>query len=268
MQVLKIGGNELADAAFRRDFAGAVASLTGDVVIVHGGGRSVAKMQQRLGLQPVMVDGLRVTDADSLEVAQMVLSGHTNKLLVADLLAAGVPAVGFSGVDNGLLRCKKKEHARIDLGYVGQIVGVNAAFLKLLHGQNVTPVISPISLGMDGQIYNVNADEAAAAIGAALGVDTVSFISNVAAVLDESGRAIPELDWREAERLIAQGVIREGMVPKVRAALEVVKGGVPEARILNLSGLQGVGGTRFTASSPQDVSDEEVAHSVAGKEKS
>jgi acetylglutamate kinase len=245
MDVIKIGGNELDNPAFVQELAARVAGMAEAPVLVHGGGRAIAALQQRLGIEPVMVDGLRVTDAASLEVAQMVLSGSTNKMLVAALMAAGVTAVGLSGVDGGLLRCVKKQVAGDGLGLVGTVVGVNAALLQQLAAQGVVPVVSPISLGIDGQIYNVNADEAASAIAAALGAGLLSFVSNVPGVLDGAGQPLPQLSAATTEQLIAAGVIRGGMVPKVRAALAGLQQGVARARIVDLQGLGNGGGTVF-----------------------
>lgn len=245
MDVIKIGGNELDNPAFVQELAARVAGMDGAPVIVHGGGRAIGALQQRLGIEPVMRDGLRVTDAASLEVVQMVLSGSTNKMLVAALFAAGVTAVGLSGVDGGLLRCVKKELPGADLGYVGTVVGVNAALLEQLVAQGVAPVVSPLSLGLDGQIYNVNADEAAAAVAAALGAGLLSFVSNVPGVLDDAGQPLPTLTAATTEQLIASGVIHGGMVPKVRAALAGLEKGVARARIVDLPGLGNGGGTVF-----------------------
>lgn len=247
MQVLKIGGNELSDSAFLKNLAHTVASLDEPVTIVHGGGQAIADMQARLGLQAVKVDGLRVTDAESLAVSQMVLSGQTNKIIVVALLAAGVNAVGISGVDGGLLRCIKKQHLTADLGYVGQIVKVQPQIIKMLIAQGVVPVISPISLGLEGQVYNVNADEAAGAVAAALAARVLSFISNIPGVLDQHDQPIAKLTSAQTEQLIQRGIIRDGMVPKVRAALDVVDQGVPNVRIVNLNGLIAGHGTLFSA---------------------
>ena len=244
MHVLKIGGNELDDADFLVALAQAVARSSEPVVIVHGGGRAIADLQARLGLPTRKVDGLRVTDAESLAVAQMVLSGQTNKLIVAAMLAAGVDAIGLSGVDGGLLRCRQKRHPTADLGYVGEIVQVRAELIHKVAMQGMTAVISPISLGLDGQIYNVNADEAASAVALALHASRLNFVSNVPGVLHDNS-IIPTLTITQAERLISSGVIRDGMVPKVRAALAAVAQGVPQARIVNLAGLAEASGTTF-----------------------
>ncbi len=248
MRVLKIGGNELADRAFLRGLAIAVASLPGPTVLVHGGGQAIADLQQRLGLKVVKIDGLRVTDAESMQVVEMVLSGAINKLLVRALLAQGLDAIGLSGVDGGLLRCRPKQHETADLGFVGEIESVRAAWLRRLIDQGGLPVISPVSLSSDNQTYNINADEAAAAVAVALDAAQLDFISNVPGVVDtsQSDAVIPTLTVAETERLIAAGTIHGGMVPKVRAALHAVAQGVPRARVVNLEALA-TGGTTFVA---------------------
>jgi acetylglutamate kinase len=172
------------------------------------------------------------------------LSGQANKLIVMSLLAAGVDAVGLSGVDGGVLRCQKKQHPTADLGFVGTITQVRASVVQSLLAQGITAVLSPISLGEDGQIYNVNADEAASAVALALNARLLDFISNVPGVLFE-GQVISQLTSVETEQLIHDGVVNGGMIPKVRAALTAVASGVPQARIVNLAGLATAGGTVF-----------------------
>lgn len=247
MRVLKIGGNELGDPAFLqqlgRSVAGLCAEASAPLLIVHGGGQAIAHLQGRLGLPVVKVDGLRVTDAESLAATEMVLSGHSNKVIVRALLAAGVDALGLSGVDGGLLRARKKQHATADLGFVGEIEQVRGERLRELLALGPVLVLSPVSLGPDGQAYNVNADEAAAAVARALGAEELVFVSNVPGVLSDAG-LLPQLTPPEAEALIAAGVIRDGMIPKVRAALEAVAQGVSRVRIVDLAGLRG-GGTAF-----------------------
>ncbi|MCL6429718.1 MAG: acetylglutamate kinase [Anaerolineae bacterium] len=249
--VLKIGGNEIDDDAFLGGLARAVAVLRtrATPVVVHGGGKEIARLQQAMGLQPRFVDGLRVTDEQTLTITEMVLSGAVNKRLVARFLAHGVPAVGLSGVDGGLLRVKRLEHPSGDLGRVGEVTAVDPTLLRLLMAQGIVPVVSPVSLGPEGRSYNVNADQAAAALARALGADSLAFVTNVPGVLAD-GRVVDRLLASEAEAWIGQGVISGGMVPKVRAALEVVASGVPEVTILDLEGLQSGGGTRVVAGSP------------------
>ena len=246
-RVIKIGGNEMNVAGFLDELAGQVAGVAAaePVVIVHGGGQEIAALQTRLGIEPVKIDGLRVTDAASLDVAEMVLSGRANKQIVRALLAAGHDAIGLSGVDGRLLAARKKEHPTVDLGLVGEVVAVRAHLLQRLLQVGLIPVISPISLGNDGQTYNVNADEAATAIAAALEAEALDFVSNVPGVL-ANGELVPHLSPDEAEALIAAGTIAGGMIPKVRAALDALARGVPQVRIVDLAGLRGSGGTVFS----------------------
>lgn len=246
-RVIKIGGNEMNAPGFLAELARQVARLTAlnePLVIVHGGGQDIAALQARLGLEPIKVDGLRVTDAESLAVAQMVLSGHTNKSIVKALLAAGLDAIGLSGVDGGLMRCRKKTHPAVDLGLVGEVTAVRTDVLRCLIDHGAIPVISPISLGEDGQTYNVNADEAAGAIAAAMSAQALDFVSNVPGVLNGRG-LLPLLTPAKAEALIHNGAVTGGMIPKVRTALDAVGRGVPAVRIVDLAGLGAGGGTVF-----------------------
>jgi acetylglutamate kinase len=249
MHVLKIGGNELSDPGFVSALAHTVAKMieaaAESIIIVHGGGRAIAGLQAQLGLETVKVDGLRVTDLESLSVAQMVLSGQSNKIIVKALLAAGIDALGISGVDGALLRCQKKQHPSVDLGYVGEIVQVRGELLQQLSSMGITTVLSPISIGIDGLTYNVNADEAASAVALSISAVQLDFVSNVPGVL-QNGSVIPHLSPEETKQLITNGTISGGMIPKVRAALQAVYMGVKQARIVDLAGLAGAGGTRFT----------------------
>jgi acetylglutamate kinase len=220
---------------------------------VHGGGKAIARLQERLSLQPRFVDGLRVTDDESLDVAEMVLSGLTNKRLVGALVSGGVAAIGLSGVDGGLFRVVKMAHAATDLGWVGEIVQTNPDEVEALLSRGVTPVISPISLGLDGHTYNVNADHAACALACALEATELDFVSNVPGVLlgmggEGGGECVPALTSDEVETLIGSGEIRGGMVPKVRSALDALGRGVEQVRITNLAGLVTGGGTCFVRS--------------------
>jgi len=254
-RIIKIGGNEMNTPGFLEALARQIARLSAEtaepLIIVHGGGQEIAALQSRLGIEPIKVDGLRVTNAESLAVAQMVLSGHTNKAIVKAFLTAGLDAAGFSGIDGGLLRCRKKQHPTVDLGLVGEITSVRASFLTALTTQGIIPVISPISLGEDNQTYNVNADEAAGAIAQALSARVLDFVSNVPGVL-QGDHLLPRLTQARAEALIAGDVITGGMIPKMRTALDALGRGVGQVRIVNLDGLGTGGGTVF-------VSDEHEA---------
>jgi acetylglutamate kinase len=238
--VLKIGGNELDDPAFVAELARVVAGLRPAPVLVHGGGKEIGAIQRALGGEPRFVGGLRVTDEYALQAAEMVLCGLVSTRLVAALLAAGADAQGLSGVDRGLIRVEQQSHPEGDLGHVGRPVAVRAEVLRVLLDQNVVPVLAPISLGPDG-IYNVNADEAAGAVAAALEDAEVVFVTNVPGVL-VGGVVVPQLTRAEIAALIADGTIIGGMIPKVRAALTALEAGVRSARITNLKGLgQGSG---------------------------
>jgi acetylglutamate kinase len=236
--VVKVGGNELDDERFMERFITALVRLADPrPVLVHGGGKEIAALQKQLGLQPAFVDGLRVTDADSLRIAEMVLSGSVNKRLVGRLVTAGARAVGLSGVDLGLIRVERMAHPKGDLGYVGAVRRVDTESLKVLLSAAMLPVISPISLGFDGLTYNVNADHAALGIARSLGASGLLLVTNVAGVM-AGGRVLERLGAVQAEALIADGTISGGMVPKVRSALEAVHAGVPEARITDISGFE------------------------------
>ncbi|MBN1202020.1 MAG: acetylglutamate kinase [Anaerolineae bacterium] len=242
--VIKVGGNDLEKPGFITELAHAVAELNRQwsCILVHGGGQAINRLQQRLGLEPVYVDGQRVTDEASLEAAEMMLSGSVNKELTMALLNAGVDALGMSGVDRGLLTV---EPWSPDMGRVGRIVGVRADVLLSLCEQGVVPVVSPISLGPGGR-YNVNADHAAGAIASALKAAHATFVTNVPGV-KVNAQIVPSLSVAQTEELIAQGIINGGMIPKVKAALNAVAGGVNQAIITDLPGLRAGTGTVFVA---------------------
>jgi acetylglutamate kinase len=243
--LIKIGGAELENGPILEVLADALTALLqqGPLVIVHGGGTDIARLQERLGLEPCFIDGLRVTDDACMDVAEMVLSGSVNKRLTARLVQRGVRALGLSGVDGGLLRARQMAHPKGDLGRVGEVTGVDAACLRDLIAQGFIPVISPISLGDDGCPFNVNADHAALAIASALRVPEMIFLTNVPGVLQD-GHVLAELTAQQATEMIETGVVTGGMIPKVRSALAAVWAGVGAARITDLAGLAANTGTR------------------------
>jgi acetylglutamate kinase len=243
--VLKIGGNEIDDPVFVTTLAQAVAAMRPVPVLVHGGGKEIGIVQQALGGTPRFIEGLRVTDAVALQAAEMVMCGAVNTRLTVALLNAGADAQGISGVDRGLIRVVKQLHPAGDLGRVGHPTAIRADILQALLADGVVPVIATISLGPDGT-YNVNADEAAGAIAAALGDAEVVFVTNVAGVFSD-GSVVPHLTATEVEALITNGTIRGGMIPKVRSALAAIDARVRAARITNLAGLgDEAAGTRIT----------------------
>ncbi len=244
--ILKIGGSELDDEAFLFGLVQAVKSLQRDgksPIVVHGGGKTIADYQKRLGLETRFIEGLRVTDNESLDVAEMVLSGLLNKRIVRRFVNENVRAIGISGVDDGTVYVEKMWHPLGDLGRVGEIQEVDTGLLTVLLEAGIVPVISPISFGaFDGLSYNVNADYVATAIAATLGAIKLIFISNVPGVLI-AGRVVRGITADQCEEWIAEGSISGGMVPKVRSAVEAVRRGVMQAVITNLAGVQEDGGT-------------------------
>jgi len=246
LTLLKVGGAELQPGQPITAFSQALAAQwpNGGLVVVHGGGPDIAAIQARLGLEPRFVEGLRVTDEASLQVAEMVLSGLVNKRLVAALMQQGLRAVGLSGVDGGLLRAVKLRHSAGDLGRVGEIVATETGILDDLLRKGYVPIVSPISLGQDGRPFNVNADHAALALAQALRVGEAVFCSNVPGVRDD-GALLPRLSADEVEPMIASGVISGGMIPKIRSAVAAIAGGVGAVRITHLAGLAD-GGTRIS----------------------
>jgi len=242
MFVLKIGGQELDDKDFVRRLGQAVAALGEPPILVHGGGKEVRQLQERLGVEPQYIDGLRVTDELSLDIVQMVLVGRINKRVVSSMSVAGVDAFGMSGVDRGAIKAEKLEHPGGDLGWVGRVVEVRTEVFTRLLEDGVTPVLSPICFGADGSMFNVNADHVALAVAVAVQAEALVFVSNVPGVLKD-GTVIPHLTAAEVEQLIAEKVIVDGMVPKTRSALAAVDGGVQAVRITNLDGLKAGTGT-------------------------
>lgn len=235
--VIKVGGNELDDAAFLAALTYAVVAMPERPVIVHGGGKELTTLQRRLGLESRFVEGLRVTDEASLAVAEMVLRGRANLRLVRALASARVPALGLCGVDAGLILVEKVLHPSEDLGFVGRPVTVDAERLRTLLAAGFLPVLAPIGLGADGYSYNVNADHVAAAVAVALGAPRLVFLTNVPGVLRD-GDPLEQLTVAEVEALIEDGTIAGGMVPKVRAAREALDAGVGAVSITNLEGLE------------------------------
>jgi len=242
--VVKIGGALCDDPVARAALARACRGHPTPLVLVHGGGLSLTRVQQALGERPRFVEGRRVTDARSLETADMVLSGATNHALVRALTAAGRPAVGLSGCDAALVRCALVPQ----LGRVGAPVEIKPFVLHLLLGAGYTPVISPISLGPDGEAVNVNADEVACALAVALRAPRLLLLSDVSGVqVEDELRADVAED--EVESLIVARHVTGGMVPKLRAAAAAIASGVDEVLIAGYAGgpLRAVVGTRIRA---------------------
>ena len=215
--VLKLGGTTLADQAHVLDEVAAIARKR-PVVLVHGGGKRITEWLERLGVPSKFEGGLRVTDAAALEVAAAVLRGVVNSELVSDLRDRGVDAVGLSGVDGGFMIAERVA----GLGLVAHVVGIRRDFLDSLLVAGQIAVVAPLARDEQGIICNVNADDAAAGIAAGLGARQLVLMTDVDGIRDASGQKIATMSAEEAERLIADGVIKGGMVPKIRAALQAV----------------------------------------------
>ena len=242
--VIKISGHELDDADFVKEFAQTIRKLNAPTIVVHGGGKEISALQTQMGIEPRYVDGVRITDEASLSLVEMVLCGTVNKRLVRTFLDAGIDALGMSGVDRGLVRAQKMSNPSQDMGYTGVVTSVRADALTDLLARNITPVIAPICLG-DGHNYNVNADHVAGAIAGALDAERLVFLSNVEGVLHED-KVLPKLTPQQVKKMIADGTIFGGMIPKVKTALGALNDGVKQAVITNLKGLQTHGGTVFS----------------------
>jgi acetylglutamate kinase len=233
--LIKIGGAALEDACTLRKCARAIAELAQDghrVAVVHGGGSALTRTLARLGKNSEFVNGLRVTDAETRDVALMVLAGCVNKKVVAAIQAAGMPAIGFCGGDGMSFRARRKHSGSYDLGFVGEICFVEPCWMNAIWTQGGIPVIASLALGADGEYYNVNADEMAAACAAACHADALIFLTDVPGVKDAEGSVIPWLSTKEAAHLVASSTISGGMLPKLQACRQALQQGVGRVRIL------------------------------------
>ncbi len=233
--VIKIGGAALEDASILRKCARAIAELAQDghhVAVVHGGGGALTRVLKQLGKESQFVAGLRVTDAETRDVALMVLGGLVNKKLVAAIQAAGMPAIGFCGGEGMTFRARRKQVQGRDLGFVGEICFAEPCWIEALWRQGAIPVLASLALGADGEYYNVNADEMAAACAAACHANALIFLTDVPGVKDAEGTVIPWLSTSQAEDLAANSIIAGGMLPKLEACKKALKQGVGRVRIL------------------------------------
>jgi acetylglutamate kinase len=244
--VVKYGGHAMGEEALARQFGEDIALLKQvgiNPVVVHGGGPQINAMLKRLAIPSTFVDGLRVTDAAMVEVVEMVLAGTVNKQVAGLIDQAGAMAVGICGKDGGLIRARKLVRTRhdpgsrieqvLDLGFVGEPEAVDPRVIHALTGAGLIPVIAPVGIGADGQTYNINADTVAGAVAGALGATRLLMLTDVPGVLDAKGRLIPEMTVADVERGIAEGVITDGMIPKVENCVDAVRRGAKGAVILN-----------------------------------
>jgi acetylglutamate kinase len=244
--VIKYGGNAMVEDHLKDSFARDVVmmKLVGlNPVVVHGGGPQIGALLQRLGKASEFVQGMRVTDSETMDVVEMVLGGLVNKEIVNLINQHGGAAVGLTGKDGDLIRARKLLLRRdapelaapeiIDIGHVGEVESIDAGVVNMLVGGNFIPVIAPIGVGEDGRSYNINADLVAGKMAEVLHAEKLILLTNTAGLLDADGQLIRELDVGRVHALIADGVIHGGMLPKIRCALEAVQGGVRAAHILD-----------------------------------
>ncbi|HAJ06262.1 MAG TPA: acetylglutamate kinase [Chloroflexi bacterium] len=259
MNIIKIGGNKLDDKTFIKSIAATIKKDNNPIAIIHGGGSDITKLQQALDIEPQYVEGLRITDQESIKVAEMILSGTVNKQLVNNLISNGIDALGISGIDRKLFQCQQKYHPNIDLGLIGEIHKVRIEVIYDLVEKGITPVISPISLGADGKHYNVNADEAAASLAIALKADKLYFVSDVPGIMNNK-KLLPQIDSSLANKLIDQEVIQSGMVPKVKSAIKAVNDGVKAVIITNTTSMSNNTGTKII--SDQNTNEDKTKESL------
>ena len=234
--VVKYGGAAMDRAGLAGSFAQDVSLLQSagiTAVVVHGGGPHVTQVSERLGIETTFVGGLRVTDAATLDVATMVLAGKLNTEVVASLVSGGVPAVGLSGVDGGLLLARRQMAP--DLGFVGEVVHVNADVLRTLTGERFVPVVASIAVDeTTGQAYNVNADVVASELAIALGAEKLVFINDVPGLIGPTGDLLSELSAQQClDLLSASGVVDGGMIPKLESAVRALRAGVARAHLVD-----------------------------------
>ena len=234
--VVKYGGNAMVSEELREQVMEDIVLLwlVGvRVVLVHGGGPEISEMMNRLGKKPEFVDGLRVTDQETVDIVQMVLAGKVNKTLVKLLEVKGGKAMGISGMDGGLIEAKMK---RVELGYVGSITGVNIEPVMDLLEKGYIPVISTLGCDREGNTYNINGDTAAAYIAGALGAERLIMMTDIAGVLrnkNDPSTLIPELTIGEAIKLFEENVIAGGMIPKVECCIDAIHRGVERVIIMD-----------------------------------
>ena len=232
--VIKYGGAAQPDEGLKSDFARDIVllQLVGiKVVIVHGGGKKINSLLDKLNIESHFEDGLRVTNKDTMEVVEMALSGLINKEITSLLVAHGARAVGISGKDDGLLRASAFNLEKY--GFVGKIDEVNEAVINALLKEDIIPVIAPIALGANATSYNINADLAASAIAAKLRASKAIFLSDIKGVLDKNGELISKLDEAKIAELKSGGTISGGMIPKLEASLECIKAGAKAVHIID-----------------------------------
>ncbi|NBX53072.1 MAG: acetylglutamate kinase [Proteobacteria bacterium] len=244
--VIKFGGSAMGGENNLKNFAKNVVLLKQvgiNPVIVHGGGPQIGKMLDKLNIKSTFIDGLRVTDADTVDVVEMVLAGSINKMIVKEINQASGKAIGICGKDANLIRAKKATKVKKDpnsniekilnLGFVGEPYYVDPDFLSIFEDSDIIPVIAPIGIGDNGETYNINADTVAGAVASAIGASKLIMLSDVDGVMLPNGELVSHLNIATARQMISDGVISGGMIPKVETCISALENGVGHAHILN-----------------------------------
>ena len=244
--VIKYGGNAMVDEALKSGFARDVVlmKLVGiNPVVVHGGGPQIGNLLEKIGKKSEFVEGMRVTDTETMDVVEMVLGGQVNKQIVSLITQHGGSAVGLTGKDGDLIRARKMKIERsspeldvpeiIDLGHVGEVESIDASVVDMLVGGNFIPVIAPIGVGADGCSYNINADLVAGRMAEVLKAEKLILLTNTAGLLDKDGELLTGLNAADVDKLINDGTIHGGMLPKITCALSAVNCGVKASHIID-----------------------------------
>lgn len=238
--VIKYGGNAMINEQLKDSVMEDITLLKFiglNPIVVHGGGPDISSALKTYGIESKFINGLRVTDEDTVKIAQMVLVGKTNKEIVAGINGKGGKAVGISGIDGALLECEKYytevDGEKADIGYVGDVVKVNRELLDLLTSDEYIPVVAPIGTDKNGQSYNINADTVASVIACALKAEKLMLLTDIDGVKDAEGNIIFEMDAQETRRLINEGVINGGMIPKVLGCVKAIGAGVQRVHIID-----------------------------------
>jgi acetylglutamate kinase len=244
--VVKFGGNAMTDAHLQESFARdlVLMKLVGmNPVVVHGGGPQIGSLLKKLNIQTEFVNGMRVTDSQTMDVVEMVLGGSVNKEIVSSINRNGGKAIGITGKDGQLIRARKLQVSRyspelgaseiVDIGHVGEVDQIDIEVLNVILDSNFIPVIAPIGADSQGHTYNINADLVAGKIAEVMGAEKLMLLTNVAGLLDKDGAILTGLSTRQVDELIAHGTISGGMLPKIGCALDAVKNGVASAHIVD-----------------------------------
>lgn len=243
--VVKYGGNAMTEEHLKHSFARDIVlmKLVGiNPVVVHGGGPQIGKLLERMGRESRFIGGMRVTDAETMDVVEMVLGGAVNKEIVNLINSKGGRAIGLTGKDGNLIRARKLAMRKsdsddsaelVDLGYVGEVASIDASVVQMLDRSDFIPVIAPIGVGDDGRSYNINADLVAGKLAEVLKAEKLILLTNTPGVLDRDGKLLTGLDAGRVQALIADGTIHGGMLPKIGCALDAVKAGVGSAHIID-----------------------------------